>query len=396
MAPQNKRQNTAKAPVAAKKAKVDAPPEDPVTTQLTPILDALAASKLPAPCCHLLRVALPHCFRGSVEERHAYQLKVLELAADLIKADEADKQASLVAAEEKAEAGTTAVETSKSALEAAKKLASDKVDELEKKAKEVTEATTEMEAATQAVELEMKNKDAFLVEKAAIVAEPEAFQSVLTELWEPLKSSSFGAQQYRKRDKAILQLVEKLAPLEIEESLLDAVAAALKLRQDKREGFAETAFKFLLEAFEKHQSLLAERVAGTSTKEQEYEKAVKEAETKRSEKQEKLAAREKEHEQLQNEWADLETKSKEAETTVGDTESDLKEAQVELEYAKGAVGSALQVTEAFLKMKEQKEIVAAEEPISNEPVAPAMEVEVAPDVSTSLEIDETSTAAVVA
>jgi len=394
MAPQNKRQTAAKAPVVSKKAKVEAAPEDPVIAQLTPIFDALATSKLPAPSCQLLRAALPHCFKGAVDELHEYQRQVLELATASIKADEDDKHTSLKAAEEKEKVASTAVETSKADSEAAKKLVDEKLEQLDNKTKEVADATAEVEAATQAVDLAMKNKDAFLVEKAAIMAEPEAFQSVLTELWEPLKSSSFGAKEYRKRDKAIAQLVEKLAPLGIEESLLDGVAAALKQRQDKRDGFAETAFKFLLEAFEKHQSLLAERVAGSSTKEQEHEKAVVEVESKRSEAQEKLAAREKEHEQLQNDWAELETEAKKAQRAVLDTESDLKEAQVELDYAKVAVGSALEVTEAFLKMKERKEVAFAEEPV--EPVAPAMEIEAVPDVVASLETEETSTAAIVA
>jgi len=333
-----------------------------------------------------------------VEERHAYQVQLLELATSLIKADEADKQASLKAVEEKVAELNAVVATSKCDMEAAKTLVSAKVGELATKTTEVSEATTEVEAAKQAVELEMKSKENFLAEKAAIVAEPEAFQSVLTELWEPLKSSSFPSHQHRKRDKAIAQLVEKLAPLKIEESLLDAVAAALKLRQDKREAFAETAFKFLVEAIERHQALLAERVAGTSAEEQEHEKAVADAESKRSEMQEKFAAREKEHEQLQNEWAELETNAKQVERAVRDNESDLKDAQTQVEHAKADVGSALGVTETFMKIKEQQEIAVADEPTlaPSEPVAPDMEVEAAPKVAASLETEEASAVAAVA
>jgi chromosome segregation ATPase len=339
-------------------------------------------------------VALPHCFRGPAEERHAYQLQVLDLATSLIKADENDKQACLTENEKKVAQLEAAVDSSKADMEAANVLAGTKHEEVETKSKEVSEASAEVEAAKKAVEEELKNKETFLTEKAVITAEPEAFQSVLTELWEPLKSSSFTSHQFRKRDKAIAQLVEKLAPLGLEECLLDAVAAALKIRQDKREAFAETAFDFLVKAFDQHQSMLAERVAATSAKEQEHEKAVADAESKRSEMQENLAAREKEHEQLQNEWADLQTSANEAVKSVRDNESGLKEARDEVEHSKADLGSALGVTETFLKMKEQTGTTAADEP--SEPVAPDMEVEAAPEVQASMETGETSAVAVVA
>lgn len=358
MAPEKKRQNATKAPVVAKKAKVEATPEDPVLTQLAPIFAALSESNLPPSCTQLLHVALPHCFRGAVEERHAYVNQLLDLTSSYIKADEADKQASLKSAEEKVAALHANIESSKDNVQAAEALASAKLKDVETKNSEVTEATTELEAAKAHVKAaEDKYTEVVEAVKAA-AADVLAFNNILTELWEPLKSSSFPSNQYRKRDKSIAQLVEKVAPVGIEEALLDAAVAALKQKQEKRDTFAEFTLKCILEQFERHQSLLAERAAATSDKEQEF---VKDAECRRGEKQEALDAKDKEHMQLQNEWADLETAANESKKALKDKESELKDAETDVTQAKAAVSDAVLITEAFTKMKEQKETVVVEE-----------------------------------
>lgn len=371
MAPQNKRQNATKAPVAAKKAKVEATPEDPVITQLEPIFDALSQSKLPPSCSQLLRAALPHCFRGPAEERHTYVNQMLDLASSLIKADEAEKQASLKSADEKVAELHNEIASSTENMKAAEVLASEKLKNVESKSLEVAEATTELEAAKAHVKAAADKLTEVNDTIKAAADDVEAFKSILTELWEPLKSSSFPSNQYRKRDKAIAQLIEKVAPVGIEEALLDAVVPALKQRQEKREPFAEFTLKCILEQFERHQSLLAERAAATSEKEQEL---VKDAECKCGEKQEALSAKDKEHVQLQNEWAELETAANEAKKALKDKETELKDAEAEVTQAKAGVGEAILITEAFTKMKEQKETAVVEE---------KMEVEAAPEVAAS-------------
>jgi hypothetical protein len=401
MAPQNKRQNAAKAPVVAKKAKVEkteVAPEDPVVAQLTPIVDELAASGLPASCSNLLRVALPYCFRGDAEERHDYQRQLLDLTSSLLKGDEDEKRKSLQTAEDEVSRIQTDMETSKGNQEAATNLAKAKDDELQKKTVEVKQINEEVEAAKQAVDLEQKKKETFLVEKSAIIAAPEAFQNVLAELWEPLKSSAFPSREYRKRDKAIVQLVEKLKPLELEECLLDAVAAALKMRQDKRCEFAETVFQFIVGAFERYKSSLAERVDATSSQEQEWEKVVAEATSKCNEIQVKLTELDKEHEHLQNDWAELQTSADEAAKDVKEKEEDLKAAQLEVEDKRSDLNYALALLEVFAKMQEPAKatIVEAEAPpVVPEPAAPDMEVEASKQAA-SLEQAESTDVAVVA
>jgi chromosome segregation ATPase len=360
MAPQNKRQNATKTSVAAKKAKVEKAEkvetklEDPIIAQLEPIVDALGSSKLPASCQELLRTALPHCMGGAVEERHAYQLQMLELATAALEADVADKRACLETTEQKVSQLQAELVASKADVEAAKSAASNKKEELQRKNEEVSEATTEVQSANEGVESEIKRKEIFLTEKAAIQAEQEAFQNVLTGLWDPLKSSSFAPQQYRKRDKVILELIEKLQPLEIEECLLDAVTAALKLKQHNRTEFAEKVFQFMERAYEKQQSLLAERVAGTSTQEQEHEKAIVDAESKHAETKAKLADREKEHQSLENEWVELESDAKNAIDIESDFVNNLEVARADNQMDKERLHSALGIAESFAQLKDPK------------------------------------------
>jgi hypothetical protein len=357
MAPQNKRQNAIKTSVAVKKAKVEKAEkvetklEDPIIAQLAPVVDALGSSKLPVSCQELLRAALPHCLGGIVEERHAYQLQMLEIATAALEAEVADKRACLETTEQKVSQLQAELVASKADVETAKTAASNKKEELQRKSEEVSQATTEVQSANEAMESEIKRKEAFLTEKAAIQAEQEAFQNVLTGLWGPLKSSSFAPMQYRKRDKVILELLEKLQPLEIEECLLDAVTAALKLKQDKRTAFAENAFQFIEQAYEKQQSLLAERVAGTSTHEQEHEKVIADAESKHAETKAKLADREKEHQSLENEWVELETHAKNAVDIESDFVNNLEAARADTHMDKERLHCALGITEAFAELK---------------------------------------------
>jgi hypothetical protein len=363
MAPQNKRQNASKTSVVAKKAKVEKAEkvetnlEDPIIAQLEPVVAALGSSKLPGTCQELLRAALPHCLGGVVEERHAYQLQMLELATAALEADVADKRACLETTEQKVSQLQAELVASKADVEAAKTAAGNKKEEVQKKSEEVSQATSEVQTANEEMETEIKRKDVFLTEKAAIHAEQEAFQNVLVELWEPLKSSSFAPQAYRKRDKVILELLEKLKPLEIEECLLDAVTAALKLRQDKRSEFAENAFKFIERAFERQQSLLAERVAGTSAQEQEHEKAIGDAESKHAEMKAKLADREKEHQSLENEWVELETHAKNAVDIESDFVNNLEVARNDTHMDKERLHSALAIAESFVQLQNPKKEV---------------------------------------
>merc|ERR1712070_951243 len=60
----------------------------------------------------------------------------------------------------------------------------------------------------------------------------------MTETWEPLKMGGFSGQQWRERNRALGVFLEAMAPLNLEESLSDALPVALKTKADARGKFA--------------------------------------------------------------------------------------------------------------------------------------------------------------
>lgn len=355
MAPQNKRTaGASKANVAAKKAKVAPTPEveDPFALQLAPVLAALEASELPADCCEIFRAALPHCIADATTDRHGFQTKMLDLAVSALKRSEEGGRAALKQAETKAADLQAEGTVATADFEAAQLLATSKKSESEGKGAEVEKLKSEREAAKLEVANQIQAKDAFFESKAALIADEEAFRKVLSDLWQPLKTYVFQGGQWRKRDKCVAELMEKLVPLNLDASLVDALQAAMQLRKDQRGGFALKAFDCADEAFEKHKALLAERVAGTAVDEEVRAKAVIEAEAKSSEAQEKHSAQDKEYDELQNAWAELETNSNKAESSATTCQNDIQAALLEVEARKTELDAALAVAASFAEMME--------------------------------------------
>jgi len=353
MAPQNKRTaGASKANVAAKKAKV-APTheiEDPRALQLAPVLAALEASELPADCCEIFRAALPHCIADVSTDRHGFQTKMLDLAVSSLKRSEEVARAALKEAETKAADSQAEGTVTTADFEAAQLLATSKKSESEAKCAEVEKLKSEREAAKSEVANQIQAKEAFFESKTALIAEEEAFQKVLIELWEPLKTYTFQGAQWRKRDKFVAELVEKVVPLNLDASLVEALQAAMGLRKDQRGGFALKAFAAAEEAFEKHKALLAERVAGTAVDEEVRARAVTEAEAKSAEAQEKHSAQDKESDDLQNAWAELETNSNKAESSATTCQNDIQDALLQVEARKTELDAALAVAASFAEM----------------------------------------------
>jgi len=190
----------------------------------------------------------------------------------------------------------------------------------------------------------------FFDSKTAFIADEEDFQKVLSDLWEPLKTYAFQGAQWRKRDKLVAELVEKLSPLNLDASLVDALQAAMGLRKEHRGGFALKAFDAAEEAFEKHQALLAERVAGTAAEEGLRANAVTEAEATASQAEEKHSAQDKEYDELQNAWAELETNSNKAGSSATMCQKMMQENLLEVESRKTELDAALAVAAAFAEM----------------------------------------------
>lgn len=381
MAPQNKRPNVSKAAVPAKKAKVEVT-EDPMIAQLAPIIAALGSSEETVNCCDILRAALPHCLAEAPEQRHNFQAKMLDLTASALVGLDAAARTGLAEAQALADKLRNDVTVANSESEVSHTLAKTKKEQSDAKGAEVEAIKGNVDAAKLVVQGEMQKKETFLASKAALIAEHGAFQKMMEEMWQPLKACSFTGKEWRKRDKACSDLFEKLAPLSMEESLVEALEVALKLKLEQRSAFALKAFATADEVFEKHTATLAERIAGTATEEAACEKNVADAEEKLQEVKGQHAEQDKEYDELQNAWAEAETKAEEAKTAAKGLDADMEDATADVETCKTALEAALAVTASFAALRD------GPAPVVQLPAAVETEVEMATADATSAMVVE--------
>lgn len=379
MAPQNKRAHVSKATVAAKKAKVEHS-DDPIVLQIAPILAALSGSEQTANSCDILRAALPHCLAEAPEQRHSFQAKMLDLTASALVSLDASARKGL----EEAEAAVTKLRTdatvNRADFEVAQNLANAKKEQSDAKGLEVEALKTNVNASKTEVKTAEQKKEAFLTSKATLVTDQEAFQKVMEEIWQPLKTCAISGQQWRKKEKLNIELFEKLAPLNLEESLVEGLMVALKLKIEQRSAFAQRAIACAEEVFEKHTALLAERIAGSAAEEAACDKDVADAEAKLQVAQGEHSAQDKEWDELQNVWAELETKSKEAETKASDTDVEVQDALEDVEASKAELESAVGVSASFEALRNARPVLEQQPAVETAEVCePAMPMETEPE-----------------
>jgi len=373
MAPQNKRPNVSKAAVPAKKAKVEHT-DDPMTLQLAPIIAALGSSEETVNCCDILRAALPHCLAEATEQRHSFQAKMLDLTASALVGLDAAARTGLAEAQTLADKLRTDATVATSESEVSHTLATAKKEESDAKGVEVEALKGNVDAAKLEVQGEVQKKETFLASKAALIAEHEAFQKVMEEMWQPLRTCSFTGQQWRKRDKVCTDLFEKLAPLSLEESLVEALEVALKLKLEQRSDFALKAFASADEVFDKHTATLAERIAGTAAEEAACDKSVSDAEEKLQVVKGQHAEQDKEYDELQNAWAEAETKAEEAKTAAKGLDAEVEDAIADVETCKSELEAALAVSASFAALRN------GPAPVVQQPAAVETEEEMASDM----------------
>jgi len=103
-------------------------------------------------------------------------------------------------------------------------------------------------------------------------------QRFLAECWEPLVAAQFPGREWRKRDKAVAQVAERLQALSAPESMVQSVCCVLKTRVASRGSFADRALEHGHSTFTEHIEALAAKIEATKEKAAELAKDVAEAE----------------------------------------------------------------------------------------------------------------------
>jgi len=201
-----------------------------------PALDLVskASCTLPKSCVSMMNAAIPHIFRVTKEERHAYQNTVIAGLTNIGDDEEARIRATIVAVEAEVQSLGTEKDEFSGKYEAAKAEAETK--DQSKLAREA-ESTTKQEAAAAAgkatTEQEAKVLEAEEAVKVA-VAKKQSYENEMAG-WEALTGCTFAKKDWRLRNKAIAVIVECLKTASAPQSLQAAVSEALKSGPERSE-----------------------------------------------------------------------------------------------------------------------------------------------------------------
>jgi len=231
-------------------------------------------------------------------------------------------------------------------------------------------------AAQQTLSTAQKEQEGFDGKKAALFAEQENFAKLLSEVFQPLKDGTH-TWNGNQRNKQIGVLKKKLLELGAQESLADAMAAALKDKPEKREGaFAKATMQFTEELFAKHTAKVAHDITGLDPEAAGLGAVTSAAEADLAQKKAALSVVATEWDGMQDVWLQLEKESAEAASSLSRVEAEIPQVTESIETAKAALDKFLEIPALFLKLKEHSTAVH-EEP-AEETVAEAEEEAAAP------------------
>jgi len=315
----------------------------------------------------MLVAAVPICLEVTEGDRHKFQSEVLNRVASLVKDTECKKRDSVSGVE--AELAQVEGEKTNAFADAESKrlTAEGKQSECEAKGKVVDAAKKVMIAAQAELTTAKHHQEGLNTKKAALFAEQESFAQLLAESFQPLKDGTH-AGNWSKRNKEIGVLRKKLIELGAQESLGDALVAALKEKSpEKREGaFAKATMQFTDEIFAKHTAKVSADIAGLDPEAAGLAAVTTAAEAALEQKKAALDGVSKEWDEMQDVWLQLEKESAESARNLKTIEFQIPHLTDSIEKARAALEKFLEVPALFLKLKEHSTAVP-DEPEEEEP-----------------------------
>jgi len=329
------------------------PVVDPFLEECSPLLALLDESMdLSDHCRGMIRTAAPHALRTPKSDRHAYQAEVIDIVAKVIADIEqqrnsavADSEANLASFE--ASKATTVIAFDTSTQEVARK----KTVTVEAAASLKT-ASDVVKNAKAALQTEKANEENLAGEHALNVGKREEYLKVMTDNWEPLKTCGFPGQQWRERNRALGIFLEAMAPLNLEESLSDALPVALKTKVDARGKFSILVIEHVEAAMTSFIKTLTEKVANVDAVSAERSKAVMAAQGSLEVAQDKEKSMMEELVDAQNQQLAEETRQHELEQEIQAFGSKQQELTELLEQNKTSLLSALSAGKKFEFLRE--------------------------------------------
>jgi len=251
------------------------PPVDPILEACRPIVQALRGgadvpdeelepATLEGASTEMLIEGLPHALKAppAGERRHPWQEKMLDAVAACL-ADEV--VGGKLAAVRAAEAALEALDSQKVNFTAnLERLAAQVAEETSKRdasKDEVKAKQTALGEATTRCEAVKQKHEGVDQERQALLRARDEHETGLAELWPPLKASELDGPRWREREKLLKVLMERMAQMGIDKSLLAALPVALKVREDQRRKFGQVVVERAEEVYAAHIDELKRKLA---------------------------------------------------------------------------------------------------------------------------------------
>jgi hypothetical protein len=345
-----------------KKAKTMQSPE---AKPETPLLAALEqAEHVPKACRDMLQMALSRCLSTSCSERHKYQAELLDGISNVFAQMEEQKRTARGEAMAKVVSLQAEKEAVSTDMVAKKSSASSKKELSDEKGKFVEEAASAVKAAEIAVADAQKMQSDCEAQSKQLSADLGNFEELVSVHYTPLKAGTFAGNEWRKRNKVLGELLQKLSEASIEGSLLDAMDMVLKTKPDQRSAFSVLVLEHAEAFFASHKEQMVQQRSGLDEQANTHQKAHEAAQGVLDEKISTKKKAEEEWDTEQNEWVDLENKAAEAERSLKDLENALDEANEEVEALNNDLEKFLEVPALFAKLKDPVEVTQPDEVVA--------------------------------
>lgn len=319
----------------------------------------------------MLKCMAPHALQLTNGERHDFQSKMLGSLSDISKRI-VEQSVARVALSEEAVAEAEAEKVK--GAESRDVLDNLIVAKMEHKAGmdlALDQAKDAEEQATQNLQTAQKNRDSHGAERTQTSNAISEHEKLLAEAWEPLKAGDLSKLHWRSRDKLITRIVACLEHLRCQESLQQAIQAAMKLRLADRGKFTNQVIEFTDDILKKHEKNLQEKLANWENVAEEQAQLVVAAQSALDDAVEKRSKATTELQDSEKNLADASEQFSAATAKMKSLESELKSRKKELETTRAALDRVRTLVYGFEALQ-----MRVAEPPANPPaeVAPAAPV----------------------
>eukprot|EP00929_Paragymnodinium_shiwhaense_P041964 TRINITY_DN21794_c0_g1_i2.p2 TRINITY_DN21794_c0_g1~~TRINITY_DN21794_c0_g1_i2.p2 ORF type:complete len:322 (+),score=91.18 TRINITY_DN21794_c0_g1_i2:70-1035(+) len=215
---------------------------------------ALADASMPEHICAMLRAVLPHCLEKPLSDRHEYEVGVLDMVREALEQTEDSLRKASEDSADKHRLATEERDSRDEAVVAATKVLEEAAAQTQAKAKAAEDARAALQDGRG--KLTMARREQAEGDAPAVSAEGNAaaLSAAVKDVFEPLRAA--GCCDKPDLNASLAELERAGKACQVESSLMDSLACALKKAPDSRGAFDS----IVLEQFDKQAAARIEKL----------------------------------------------------------------------------------------------------------------------------------------